>query len=299
MYAALISNISERDRAKDVEQFVDILRNFINETSKYEGRLGKIRDEEKTPAVEKLMPESLRNYRFRGTTLPYEELLIALENIKDKVTTPSASKVKKIDTSAPREIGMAAGTDGEETFEEGCGRTSELALQAVYKGTGGKGGRNGEKGPSWSVQKHFHSGKGEKGANRAGQGHGPRPEARKEEKGKRKGDIRVCWSCGPLGHIAANCVKGSWNRSLNAAEEDKGDTGEEVREDDDELRAWCLLEESENEQWQEVVSKKSKLKSKKVAHESLLSVDNKSCASRRKVIEAKDNCENIRATMDT
>ena len=36
--AALISNISERDRAKDVEQFDDILRDSINETKKYEGR---------------------------------------------------------------------------------------------------------------------------------------------------------------------------------------------------------------------------------------------------------------------
>ena len=50
-YAALISNISERDRAKDVEQFDDILRNFINETNTYDGRFGNIRDEEKTPAV--------------------------------------------------------------------------------------------------------------------------------------------------------------------------------------------------------------------------------------------------------
>ena len=32
-YAALISNIRERHRAKDVEQFDDILRNFINETN--------------------------------------------------------------------------------------------------------------------------------------------------------------------------------------------------------------------------------------------------------------------------
>ena len=30
--AALISNISERDRSKDVDQFEDILRTFINET---------------------------------------------------------------------------------------------------------------------------------------------------------------------------------------------------------------------------------------------------------------------------
>ena len=81
------------------------------------------------------------NYRFRGTTLPYEELFIALENIIiDKVTTHSTSKGKQHDTSAAMEIGMAAGADGEETFEEEYGRTSELAVQAVYKGTGAKGG---------------------------------------------------------------------------------------------------------------------------------------------------------------
>ena len=34
-------NISERDRAKDVEQLDDIFRNFINETNRYEGRSGK------------------------------------------------------------------------------------------------------------------------------------------------------------------------------------------------------------------------------------------------------------------
>ena len=119
-YAALISNISESDGAKDVEQFGDILRNIIDETYLYEGRFGKIPDEEKTLAVKKLMPESLLNYRFRSTTLPYEELLISLENmILDMVTTHSASKVKKIDTSAPLEIGMAAGTDGDKHSKKG------------------------------------------------------------------------------------------------------------------------------------------------------------------------------------
>ena len=86
---------------------------------------------------------------------------------------------------------------------------------------------------------------------------GPRPQARKEEKGNRKvakGDARVCWSCGKTGHIAAQCAKGSWNRSLNAVEEDKGDISEKAHEDEDELHAWCLLEESESEQWQEVTS---------------------------------------------
>ena len=58
-------------------------------------------------------------------------------------------------------------------------------------------------------------------------------------------------------------------------------------------------EENENEQWPDVTSKKSKLKLKKLAHESLLSVENNSCASPRKVIEVKDNWVNIRATMDT
>ena len=50
-YAALISNISDRDRAKDVKQLDDILRNFINETNKDEGRFGKVRDEKKILAV--------------------------------------------------------------------------------------------------------------------------------------------------------------------------------------------------------------------------------------------------------
>ena len=74
-----------------------------------------------------------------------------------------------------------------------------------------------------------------------------------------------------------NLHQGSWNKSLNAVEEDKGDISEEVHEDENELHAWRLLEESENEQWQEVTSKKSKLnKKKKLDDESLLSVENNS-----------------------
>ena len=46
-YAAPISNISERDRTEDVEQFDDILRTFINETNKFEHRFSITRDEEK------------------------------------------------------------------------------------------------------------------------------------------------------------------------------------------------------------------------------------------------------------
>ena len=93
-YAALISNISEKDRAKDVEQFDDILRTFTNVMNKFENRFGKIRDEEKMLAVKKLMSESLLNYRFRGTTMSYSELIVALQSIiVDKVVAvPTARK---------------------------------------------------------------------------------------------------------------------------------------------------------------------------------------------------------------
>ena len=48
-----------------------------------------------------------------------------------QVQTHSVSIVKKIDTSAPMEIGMASGTDGEEAFEEVYGKASEFAVQTV------------------------------------------------------------------------------------------------------------------------------------------------------------------------
>ena len=80
-YAALISNISESDRAKDLEQFDDILRNFINKTNKYEGRFGKSRDEEKILSVKNMMherfaeqsksvalPRHVKNYSSRWRT---------------------------------------------------------------------------------------------------------------------------------------------------------------------------------------------------------------------------------------
>ena len=74
-------------------------------------------------AVKKLMLESTLNERFRGTTRLYQELLISLKNIIiDKVTTHSAPKMKKHDTSTPMDIGMAAGTDGEEAVDEGDGK---------------------------------------------------------------------------------------------------------------------------------------------------------------------------------
>ena len=132
-YAALISNISKKDRAKDAEQFDDILKTFINEMNKFESRFGAIRDEEKMLAVKKLMPESLLNDRFTGTTMSHSETIIALENkIVDKVSIVPSSKSRRNDTSAPMEIGMAAQEDGESVSQEGDQRIMDLALQAKW-----------------------------------------------------------------------------------------------------------------------------------------------------------------------
>ena len=47
-------------------------------------------------AVKKLMPESLLNNRFRGTTMSYSELIVALENIIiDKVGQPEAGNMTR------------------------------------------------------------------------------------------------------------------------------------------------------------------------------------------------------------
>ena len=108
------------------------------------------------------------------------------------------------------EIGKAAGADGEESFEEEYEKTSELAVQAVYRGSGGKG-------PSWSVQKYFNSGKGEKKSESCWKGTVVRE---RRQGGREKGTSEFVGVVGKTGHIAANCVKVSWNRSLNVAEED-------------------------------------------------------------------------------
>ena len=83
-HAALISNVSQRDRAKDVEQFDDILRTFINERHKFENRFGKSRDEDKVLAVKKLMLERLLNFILSGMTISRDGLH---HIIVDKVST--------------------------------------------------------------------------------------------------------------------------------------------------------------------------------------------------------------------
>ena len=94
----------------------------------------------------------------------YSEHIVALENIIiEKAATVPTARHRQIDTSTPMEIGMAAKDDGESASQEGDQRIIDLALQAVYKGTGkgkwsfgkgqscneqgGKGGKDGGKQP--------------------------------------------------------------------------------------------------------------------------------------------------------
>ena len=100
---------------------------------------------------------------------------IALENIIiGNVTTHSASKVKRIDTSSPMEISMAAGTDGDKAFEEGTEKhlNSQRSQRWMEWRRGSQLERTVERVKKERIGLERDS--------------GPRPEARKEEKGKRK-----------------------------------------------------------------------------------------------------------------
>ena len=51
------------------------------------------------------------------------------------------------------------------------------------------------------------------------------------------------------------------------------------------MQAWCLLEESENEQWEEVISRRNKQRVKKANRASLLSVESSHNLSPKKIVE--------------
>ena len=94
--AALIGDVSHRDLAKDADHFDDILGTSIYETSKSQSWVCKIRDEQKTLPVKKLMPKSLLIHKFRDATVTYDELITALENIIiDKIMTADILKTKE------------------------------------------------------------------------------------------------------------------------------------------------------------------------------------------------------------
>ena len=203
------------------------------------------------------------------------EFLIALGNIiVDKVATVPTARNRKIDTSAPMEIGLAAKDDGESAREKGQQRIADLPLQAVYKGTGrrkrvGVGTKKGSK--EEKVAKMVKKNPWQKG------------NGKKGSKGQEKSDkreTRACWSWKDRSHIAAWCRKGG-NKKLYAIEDDSENNEEH-------LHAWYLLEESENEQCQEVISRRNTQKAKKVNQASPLSVETDNNSSSMKIIEVKD-----------
>ena len=86
---------------------------------------------------------------------------------------------------------------------------------------------------------------------------------------------------------------------MYAIDEDDSENVEESAEDEDDLQAWCLLEESEHEQWQEVISRRSKQRVKRANQASLLSVESSQSLSLKKIVEVRDKWVKVRFTMDS
>ena len=96
------------------------------------------------------MLESLLHGRFRCTTMTYDELLAAQENIIDKVTTVATGKQKKSDKSAPMHVGMDAKDDRDGAKVEGEQRMADIAAQEMCQAAGLKGIWRIGKGVSWN-----------------------------------------------------------------------------------------------------------------------------------------------------
>ena len=82
-------------------------------------------------------------------------------------------------------------------------------------------------------------------------------------------------------------------------DEDENENVEDTAEDEDDLQAWCLLEESESEQWQEVISRRNKQKAKRANQASMLRVESSKNLNSKKVVEMKDKWVKVRVTMDS
>ena len=85
---------------------------------------------------------------------------------------------------------------------------------------------------------------------------------------------------------------------MYTVDEDESENIQETRDNDEERQAWCLLAESENEQLQEVISRRDTQKVKKAKVASLLSVENSQKPSSKKFIEVKDRWVEVRVTVN-
>ena len=140
------------------------------------------------------MPESLLNYRFRGTTMSNSGRLHRTWEPRHRQGCDSPDRQKR---ESWHEYsygeGMAAKDDCESAREVGDQRIVDLALRAVYKGTG-KGKWSFGKGQSWNG-KGYHGGKGGKdwGTNLRQKGSGKKGSqgARERWQGRRQNLLDV------------------------------------------------------------------------------------------------------------
>ena len=131
---------------------------------------------------------------------------------------------------------------------------------------------------------------------------GRKAAVRNEAKGKRKAAREKPERVGRAARQdtlhAAWCRKGG-NKNVYAMDEDDRENTEESAENEEDLQAWRILEESESEQWQEAISRRSKQRAKKATQASLSSVESSHNLSPKKIVEVKGKWVKVRVTMDS
>ena len=183
-------------RAKDVEHFHHVIRNFVNETNRFDIRLGEdTDDEEATLAVVSLISEILQKFRFRDAMLG---MLVAVENINvDEVTIVHARQAAKVDGDESRAAGPWTSLQCNLcTRRMGRWRRSKLDCTDIHRWRGWQGCELVEE---WW------------------------PDRRRRPRERWKGcKNKVCWNCLQTGHIAPS-AKGDFNRSLSTVHVDDFD----------------------------------------------------------------------------
>ena len=84
---------------------------------------------------------------------------------------------------------------------------------------------------------------------------------------------------------------------MHAAGEEESEVNEDTVDNEQKLHAWCLLDESEHEQRQEVISRRDTQRLKNTAHVSLLSVGNKQGSTSKNKVQVKGKCVKVRVTI--
>ena len=137
----------------------------------------------------------------------------------------------------------------------------DIALQAVYTGTD-KGNWSVGKVPSWNTHK-YADGKAGKGANRGGKSmaEGQWQDRRQRTKGKvARATAAHAGLVATQDTLQLRVQQEATHTHLYAIGGEESGVNEEAFDNEEELQAWCVVEESEHEQWQEVISSRDKPK---------------------------------------